>query len=268
MNKNVFGVPRMRIGKKGITLIASIMLIVFASVAVLGVTTFIIQRLNLFEAKRIHLNSIYLAEAGINQAVYKFRFNDLATNGYFSLGKTNVDTGNFFVLGASDSDLLMVNTSVSNLQTPNNRDLINLTIQNSTNSRSITIDRMAVTWNNSRKLKVIRINNSNVWNGNSSSPVNANITNFTLNAAPSIYSVNYLRFNDDMSEAVINIKFIMSDGSNKTVTVYPASNRYLFTIKSTGKSTDSNIYRTIQADYNVLTSKIEDYHEVNDEITP
>lgn len=254
--------------RKGIALIASIMLIVFASIAVLGVTTFIIQRLNLFEAKRINTSSIYLAQAGINQAVYKYRFNDIAANGYFSLGKTNIDADNFFVLGGSDSDFLMVKTSTSDLQNPNKTDLINLTLQNAVNSRNIVIDRMVVTWDKPRNLRIIRINNSNVWNGDASSPVNANITNFTLNTTPTIYSINYLRFSGNMSGANISIQFIMTDGSTKTVAVYPASNKYLFTVKSTGKTVDSNIYRTIQADYNALTSKITDYEEISTEITP
>ncbi len=131
----------------------------------------------------------------------------------------------------------MVNTSTASLGGSGNIDLLNLRIQNATNSRTIRLDRMVVTWNNSRRLRNIRINNQNVWNGNLRSPANANITNFTLNRTPSIYRIDYLRFNGSMSGATISIQFVMSDGTSKTLTAYPASQNYLFTVKSTGKTT-------------------------------
>lgn len=161
----------------------------------------------------------------------------------------------------------MVNTSTAALSNKN-LDLINLRIQNATNSKTITIDRMIVTWNNSRTLEVIRINNKNVWTGNLASPADTNITNFTLNTTPTIYSINYLSFSGSMTGATISIQFIMIDGTSKTLTVYPASQNYSFTVKSTGKTTSANIYRTIEADYNALTGKITRYDEINTQITP
>jgi hypothetical protein len=253
---------------RGITLIASVLLVVFVSLAVLGVTTFIVQRLLEFNAKRISSSCIYLAQAGMNQALYDFRFHDLTANGYYSLGQTNISTDEYFVIGGTAADLLMVNTSQAALSS-NNRQLLNLTIQNVTNSKTLRIDRMVVTWNNSRRLTRIVINGSLLWSGSARSPVDADINpNFTLNTTPTIYPINELRFGASVAGTTISIQFILSDGSTKTVTVYPASNNYNCTVKATGKVTGSNAYRTIEAVYNVRTSRIIQYDEINTPMTP
>src|SRR3989344_5067006 len=70
---------------KGLTLATSIILLVFASTAVLSVTTFIIQRLSQAEMKHARTKAIYLAQAGIHNAIYFYRL-----NGYFTLGQTNL----------------------------------------------------------------------------------------------------------------------------------------------------------------------------------
>ena len=249
---------------------AAVMLIVFVSIAVLGVTTFIVQRFKQYNAEGINTSCIYLAQAGVQNALYFYRFRDLTANGYFTLGQTNIDSNNFFVLGGTDADMLMVNTSTSALGGTKNRDLLNLRMQNATGSRAITIDRMVVTWNNKSKLQGIGINGSTSWAGNLSSPANTNITDFTLNTTPTIYNINFLRFNGDMTGATISIQFIMTDdvGSSRSLTVFPASNNYNFTLQATGKTAGADIYRSISADYNALTAKIINYREVNNEIKP
>jgi hypothetical protein len=252
------------------------MLIVFVSIAILGVTAFIIQRLLENTSNQINTQCIYLAQAGLHDAIYWYRFHDSTANGYFTFGRTNIDANNFFVLGGAASDLLMVDTSGSYIGPTTGpswqryRGLYGLNIQNATNSKTITIDRMIVTWNNSQRLRIIRIAGSNLWAGNRSSPVNANlIPDFPLNTIPNIYSINYLRFSGDMRGATISIQFMMTDGStSRVLTVYPASQNNSFTVKTTGKTTGSNIYRTTQADYNALTGKITNYYEINTEITP
>jgi len=255
------------------------MLIVFVSIAVLGVTAFIIQRLLENTSNQTNTQCIYLAQAGIHDAIYWYRFRDSPPgNGYFSLGQTNIDANNFFVLGGTASDLLMVDTSGSSIGPLTGppgqryRQLLGLNIQNATNSKAITIDRMLVTWDNSKKLRTIRIHGSDVWTGNDSSPYNADIEDFTLDTVLPACSIDYLEFNGDMSDVtIISIEFRMTDGTSKTLTVYsvpvPPQN-YSFTVKATGKTTGSGIYRTIQADYNALTGKITNYYEINTEITP
>lgn len=248
----------------GMVLMTSVMLIVFVSIAVLGTATFVVSRIKQVESQRISAETVYLAQAGIHQALYDFRFHRLIGNGYFSSGQMNLDATRFFVLGATDADLLMVDTSTADLGGGANKDIINLQIQNATNSHTITIDRMGVTWDNSVHLRSIRINGSNLWSGNQGSPVDADLSpNVTLNTTPSIYQIDRLRFQNDMSGVMATVQFWMTDGSSKTVTIYPASSHNDFNIIAMGKTTVSNIYRTMQVTYNSLTGHIIDSQETN-----
>ena len=359
--------------KRGVTLVTSVILIVFASVSVLSTTTFIVQRFSQNRAKSRRTQSLYLAQAGAHNALYNFRYNDTVANGYFSLGQTNVDTENYFIVGGTDADMLMVDTHLSYLggaltqgecqalgqvctdtcnatrdacraqcdadrdacraQADANRQacrnacpggpsgatcrancdtirnaeralcdairtacrqdcdtarqncrddcsaqqdacidatkLINVFIQNATNSRTVTIDRMIVSWQNARNLVEIVIDGTFVWSGSLSSPADANLSpNFTLDTLPTYYSLDYLRFDGSMAGATVNVQFVMTDGSTQDVAFFPASNNFNFTVKSTGKTTGSNVYRTFEARYNALTGKVVDYGEINVEITP
>ncbi|MEA3560848.1 MAG: hypothetical protein U9R31_03660 [Candidatus Omnitrophota bacterium] len=246
------------------------MLIVFAGIAVVGVTTFIIQRLSQNEVDRIRTKCIYTARGGINEAIYSYRFHDLTGNGYFSLGRFNIGTDNFFVLGGTQADLLMVNTSESFRFKDEQFGLLKgLTVQNATSSKAITIDRLIVTWDTGVMLLEIWINGSKVWGEGEEgkrSPADCDIDDFILDTTPVV--IDPLVFHGSISGTTINIEFVMKNGSTKGLTVFPKSQNYSFTVKSTGKTTNSNIYRTIRADYNALTSKITNYSEIDTEITP
>ncbi len=268
--------------RRGFILLAFIILLVFASLAVLGVTFLVTQRLSFVVTQQIQASCIDLAHAGIHQAIYFYRERDRTGNGYFSLGQTNIDANNFFVLGGGGSlvDLLMVNTSQTRIQ---NRFLNRLYLQNATNSQPITIDSMLVTWTNpnpQRRLNRIRIRPrptggwTTVWsnggqNGGLFSPVNANISDYSLNTTPSTYEVE-LRFSGNLppDTTIIDIQFSMTDGSTKALRVYnggAALNNFNFnfTVRSTGRTSGSNIYRTISAEYNALTGRIISYNEIN-----
>lgn len=248
------------------------MLVIFVAAVVSGVTVFIVQSLSETVAEEKDSQCFYAAQAGIHQAIYDYRFRDLSANGYFSLGLSNIDATNYFVLGATAADLLMVNTAGSYLFPASGgsryRYLYGLTMQNATNSKSLIIDRMVVTWNSGGRLRVIRCAGADKWSGNLASPADCNITNVTLNTTPSVYSMDYLQFNTNMTGATIAVQFIMTDGSSKTMTVFPAVPSYAFTVKATGKRIDAPGYRTLRADYNAATGKITSYNEIDTEITP
>ncbi len=250
--------------RKGIALAAAVMLMVFASIAVWGTVAFITQRLNQQPPEQAFLKTIYLAQAGIHNAIYYFRFHDLSANGYFTLGQTNIDGGNLFVLTATAANLLMVDTFGSILQS-NNRNVAGWNIQNATNSNTVTIASMTVSWSGvvgNRRLRGIYLNNTPVWSGNGRSGNTFDITDFTLDTSTAIYINNYLRFSNSMSGATVNVTFNMSDGTSKTAVIYPPSNNYNFTVKSTGQTAGSAISRMIQADYNALTGRIISYKEI------
>lgn len=264
-----------RLNQKGIALVAAVMLIVFASVAVLGIVVFIAQRLKQHSVEEVFLKAIYLAQAGMNQAVYDYRFHDIAASGYFSLGKTNIDANNFFVIGPRAGEghnayLLMVNRNTSRLTNANRR-VANWRLQNATNSRSITINRINVTWDNSRNLTRIVLNGGTKWRGTLAPPGGAVTltTPFILDTAPTLYTNNYFGFSNSMRRATVNANFFMTDNSSTgSMQIYPAVNYNNFTVESTGKTASSNIFRTVVAAYNANTGRVVDLDEINTEITP
>jgi len=252
------------LNERGIVLIASIMLIIFVAIAVLGTTMFLVQRLRHTVSKENNARLIDLAHAGLHGAIYMYRFFDQgAPNGYFVLGPVAINANDSYRLGASPADLLMVNTTVTTA--PNSNNITNWRLQNATNSQAITIDRMVVTWGNAKHLRRIRIGGVNVSGSiNLVSPANVNITNFTLDTTPSTYVAD-LRFSGtgNIANTTVDIQFIMTDGSSKTVRISPASKNFNFTLGSTGRITGTNMYRTIQAVYNAATGRIIDYDETN-----
>lgn len=114
---------------------------------------------------------------------------------------------------ASEANSLTVDTSGAEIGGSGDKDLIGITITNA-GSSSITWDRVIVTWTgSSRKMQVVRVNGSDVWSGNVNSGSNQNITDVTLSASQT-KSINYIRFNGDMSTRTFTIEFIMQDGSS------------------------------------------------------
>jgi len=358
----------------GVILLTTVLLIIVASISIYGVTVFIVERLAASSTRAAQLETVYLAQAGIQQALYDFRNHDMSGNGYFSLGQMDIDSHRSFVIGGNPADLLLVDTSQAvlggeyspaecraigrvcrnectadraacydtcnderavcrsdayavyqaciapcpsgwqgwmcrfqcqmdlnaaysacdqartNCRNQCNYDysdcrsdcteeqeacidgnkVTGLTIQNVTDSQTITIDRMRVSWDNSYQLRQIVINGQLLWSGSVSSPANANLTpDFTLNASQTVYDIDYLQFSGRMADATTaDIEFIMSDGSSKTVTAYPASDAALITVRATGKKTGSEVYRTIAATYDVGAGTVNALEETDEEISP
>ncbi|MDD5691273.1 MAG: hypothetical protein PHC37_06235 [Candidatus Omnitrophica bacterium] len=275
--------------KKGLALIVVIMLIVFVAICVLGISTFIVQWLEQLNADQINAKCLYLAQAGVQSALYNVRniyISTYNTLGYYATGLFTVDSGETYRLGGNAADFLMVYTSDTRAQ---GTEFLGLYIQNATNSALpvVSIDRMVVTWTisgggggghwwwgSSATLQSIRIGGWDRWTGNLNSPANADfITNYTLTGTSAI-SVDRLRFSSSIQNlSSMSIEFVMTDGSSKTVAVYPPSDTCQFTINSTGKVSGSSIYRTIRATYDLTPlnfntdSKIVDIDEINTEIT-
>ena len=251
------------------------MLIVFVSIAVLGVSTFIYQRLSQNETKSISTRCLYLAQAGIHRAIYDYRRRDQSGNGYFGLGQTDIDTNNHFILSADAGQLLMVNTSNAAIgptggpPADRNKRLLNITLQKATNTLNISIDQMVVTWNNALLLHRVRIGGSNVWDSppplnDLPSPAAFNINNVNFNSTGTI-RLNYLEFSGNMATAptippgsplTITIQFIMTDGTSRALTAFQNGtdlDNFIFTVNSEGRVTGSNQRRTIRVDYNAFT---------------
>ena len=270
---NPIGKHRMsfRNNKHGIILVAAVMLIVFASVAISGVTFFIIQRFSQAGMKLSGMRALYLAQAGIHDALYDFRFQqNLTGTGSFSLGRTDIDAQNYFTVGGTEASFVMVDASAAAIGGTKNQTILNLTIENANNTRAVTIDRMIIRWDvDARWMRAIQIGGSKVWNGNLRSPANIDIKNFVLDAVPTVYSIDGIAFDKDMlAVSFVDVEFVMLDGSSRNLRVYPASNDFNFVVQATGKTISSNLYRSIQAQYDVPTATITDYREISDEMLP
>ena len=104
---------RYPLDRQGMILVTTIMLIVVVSIVVLGMTTFIVQRLSQTELKSQKEKAFDLANAGVQFAIYHIRTdkNYSAVNEPFGLTVDSTVNCN-----VPDSDLLMVDTISSSVK--------------------------------------------------------------------------------------------------------------------------------------------------------
>lgn len=247
---------------------AAVMLIVFVSIAVLGLSVFIVGWYKQIDSEEREVRCIYNASSGVNYSLYQYRNSASLTNGTF-----NIDANNNFTVstvaggGGGASGSLVVNATAAYLG-DNNHSLQGVTIRNSSAS-SITIDRIIVTWSiSNRTMSNIQLNGSTVWSGSAtSSPANVNIADTTI-PANTTRNINLIQFNASMNSAVITLSFVMTDGTTTTACIaWPAqgsacTQNSTLTIKSMGKTAGSNQYRSVQAVYSTTTGNVSDYDEI------
>lgn len=238
-------------------MIAAIMLIVFVSIAVLGLSTFIVRWYKQIDAAEIEERCIYNAMAGINYALYRYRSDNI-----LFFGPVTIDTNNYCIVSTISLAVDATDAHLGN----NNRRLLGVTIRNPS-ANPIIIDRMVVTWSiGNRTMSQIRINGSTVWTGSAtSSPADVNINNTTI-PANTTRPIDLIQFNSNMSNAIITLSFVMTDGTATSACIaWPAQWSVCggLTIKSMGKTSGSNQYRSVQAAYNTTTGNISDYDEIN-----
>lgn len=103
------------------------------------------------------------------------------------------------------------------------KDLINATLENSGPS-NITIDQIIVSWTGGGQgsnVTEIRINGLSVFGpgGSAGSGIPINIQDTTIPSGTSTIPIDYFKFSSDMSNTVITITFIMTDGSKSKTTI-------------------------------------------------
>jgi hypothetical protein len=256
--------------KKGLALIAVIIIVLFVSLAVLGVTGFIANRFLGFDVQQRLMRCIYNAQAGIQYAIYQYRQSGTL---YASGTTVAIDANNAFRITSSSSgtqaSALVVNATASAL-TSSSRNLTGITLQNTSGS-SITIDCMIVTWSGStRTMQDIIINGVTVWNvGTSTTPANVDITNTAISASSTL-PLTRVRWNSSMAGRTITLRFVMLDGSTTSLcTVFPrpastctTAGSSTLTITSMGTTTGSSLYDTVRATYNTTTGNISTYSDI------
>jgi len=64
------GTTFFKMDKKGITLIAVILLMTLLAITVVGLTTFVVERLRLTSTRQNEINAYYMAQAGIHYGIW------------------------------------------------------------------------------------------------------------------------------------------------------------------------------------------------------
>ena len=260
--------------KKGITLVAAIMLMTFMATAVVMTSVFVIAQIEQTRTREMSAQAIELAQAGVSRAIYDYRTREAqGIEGYFSLGQQNVDANNYFVVGGHAGDFLAVN--VSGTAVAGNM-ISGVWAQNVTNS-SIKTNWMLLTWNDpNRILNCIYYNGGRIWptgnpsscNGSAASGAWVNILDQTFPGGDNPKEFQFT-WDGNMSATTVTATFWMTDGTFRTIQIFPATNNFSFTVRSTGKPQGAgNLYRSVRADYNILTSTIQKYDEINEAIAP
>lgn len=268
-------------GKKGLTLIATVMMIIFASLAVSGVSVFIIQRLEGNDAEAKKIKAIYLAQAGVHRALYDYR-----ANGAVTLGQTTVLPSQTFTLGADIVDLFLADADSVRVR----QEAFEIDIKDVTASPTITIDKITISWQPSdatERLIAIDIDGTGAWSNAAgvNSGTEIDITDYLLNTAD--FKAAEFTFEGppgggkgkkptidmrDKTDFTLTFELIDSPSNvTKTVTYYKnpnSANRNFakFSLKSTGEV--NSIWRTLYVDYDVAnsgTSYITRWDEIDEE---
>ncbi len=262
--------------KKGLALIATVMLIVFVSIAVLGLTTFIVQWFKQLDAQERQSRCVYNAMSGVNYAIYRYRVDATLASGPFDVGG---DANNNFTLSTTSSGgggaaaNLVINATASSRGGSGNKDILGVTLTNTSLTSSIILDQMVMyVSNSSESLDQIRINNVTVRNSKDTIDTTSRTLDLTTNVtipANTTITINYIRFTNSFDPTSLYLGFIMTDLSTTSIcTAYPAQPSTCttpgasLTIQSMGKTSGSNQYRSVQATYDTATGNVSDYDEI------
>src|SRR3989344_5062294 len=125
--------------------------------------------------------------------------------------------------GVSQATDLIIDSSSSGLDPSDNTRVTGLTLANN-GLADITVNQMVVSWINApggTKINDISIDGGSIWSGSANSGTTLNITSFNLPFGVTIYPIDFLDFNRNMTGTTITIDFIMVDSSIATVTFSP-----------------------------------------------
>lgn len=258
--------------RKGLALIAAIMLIIFVSTAVLGVSAFIAGWLRQVSAEGIEARCIYNALAGVNYAIYRYRDTGFLTNGT----TFGIDGNNSFSFSSQPGTAvnLRINATASSLGGSGNREIRGVTLTN-TSASPIVLSQMVIYINSgTRTLDQVNIANAPVWTtdkeiGTTQPDPPLDMVDFTI-APNTTRVINFIRWTNNFSGRIAYLRFIMNDFSTSSIcTVYPAQPAPCdttvatagLTIKSTGRVTGSSQLRPVQAAYSIALGSVRNYDE-------
>jgi hypothetical protein len=241
---------------------------------VLGLSVFIVQWYKQIDVRVRESRCIYNAYAGVNYAIWNYRSNpSVLTN-----GTTSIDANNNFTLstvsGGTEASSLVIDATNSSRGGSGNKDILGITLTNTSPTSSITLDRIVLYVNNGNEsLDRVRISGVLVRNSTdtiNTTPNNLDLTTNAIIPANTTRTIEYIRFTNSFNPANLYMGFIMIDGSPTSIcTVYPKQGSTCptldgnLTIKSMGKTAGSNQYRSVEATYNTTTGNVSPYNEIS-----
>lgn len=241
------------------------MLLLFAGIAVLGLSFFIIGNSRHLITREGSLKSLYLAEAGIQEAIYGYR-----EVGYFPLGESTINPGETYALSGDDAGLLMVdarNTYLDILGDNKTFYLRDLILRGAAEPNNVTIVDMVVTWDDKQtRLKEVNIGGTSVWTGDGRSPTSCSVNTTIVGASDYATFLKFKRKKTGIPAGLnITIRFIMNDGTNKELQVHsPLVGEFNFTVQSQGSvsGVSVSLSAAIEAEYNAAISQIAGYQRI------
>ena len=274
---------------KGWLLVGLIILISAVILALAGITFFLTEHLRTISLRQNQTKAIYLAHAGLMQAIYDFR-TSAGGNGFTpgtydavpgDAGAPGLGDDDVFIIGGEAADFLLAAMIPATLNltnanpgggcgggTPRNR-LEGWTLRNVRLDSAISFNQVIVTWNAPTAGQgVVRLDfngNAADWTAPGCNPfasgVPIPVPTQTINAG-SFWDTNRVWFATDTmgSQAWIELAFVMTDNPNPSSTRRarfvigtPTASSASFTIKSIGEVRSSSFpfttWRRLQAEY-------------------
>ena len=249
--------------RKGFALIITIILILIVAAIMLGIASFIVNSEYLITAKTAREVALYDAQAGIYWSLI-----DYITDGSITkvTSDSSVGIGSYKV--GKDANLLLVDADLPRGITTTSLTNIGLT---NIGTSSITINRVVMQWGFGGNITRVTLGGASgpgySWTGTKTSPADITLTTPYTIAAAATYANNNFTFSSSIPlNAVISVTFYCSgDGSSREAMLYNngRSGNKEFSITATGKSVAGKWTwkRTIEATYDVGTSKITSWNE-------
>lgn len=250
----------------GQILIITIILIMFATIMVIGISIFLAQILNLNIARANQSKAIYAAQAGAYKAIVDFQ-----NVGAWSTETDTQISGNiYYSISASSSDFLRIDANSSKVL-GGGRILRDIFIHNANTTDDIILDTITITWDPDGGETLQKISFALgvfEWTGTASSGTTITLP-FTFVAGGDYnLELNWIP-GDNIRDATITAQLDFSDGSSRTVYLLISGEKGSdsLSITATGKVAAKDTWkRTINATYDVTSQEIMSWQEISEHI--
>jgi hypothetical protein len=250
----------------GVVLIATVIVIIFVSIAAISVGVFLANRTRNIRSDSDYIKATSLAKAGLHHAVYHYR-----KDGFFQLGQTYLSDG-YFITSTDEANMLFFAEGTAGIE----EDEIKFSVDMGNFSESyITLDKIYFSWTPATEgeaVNQIKLGPDLVFTGKIGSGETEDIDDYEIETGD--YREFRIKFNTKIEWEEMTVTLIMGDASEKTFTYNRIDEEFQeeesgASLKSMGKVGD--IYRTLVAEIDISDSNktyIKNLNEINEELAP